>query len=204
MTINRDSLTTKIFHYLKEEILSGRIQNGEKILEEPLAKQFGISKSPIREAMLRLREYGLLIITPRQPARVIKFTAKDTEDFNDLRYCLESHALDLLTPEKLKKYETFLGSAILECEKSANENNRALSFEKDAAFHIALFKATENTALLDTYNHIEAKIQLLRMTQYINPDDLRYHIMQHREMIRLLKEQKMEDCKKILHNHIIH
>ncbi|MDO8944225.1 MAG: GntR family transcriptional regulator, partial [Desulfobacterales bacterium] len=69
--IHRQSLSEQVYHYIKRLILSGEIRGGEKIPEEKVAQRFGVSRTPIREALSRLEEYGLIQIKPRSYAEVV-------------------------------------------------------------------------------------------------------------------------------------
>ena len=203
MKIDRDSLATKIFKYVKNEILEGNIKQGEKISEENLATQFGTSRSPVREAMLMLQEYGLIILAPRSHASVIHFSEQDIQDFNNLRFCLESFAISLLTKQQINAMQAEIENNIIEIEKILAED-RAKSFEFDSLFHLLIVKSTDNMALFEAYKHIEAKIQLLRIEQYISPTNFRHYIQQHKKIYSLLQENKKDECKRILYDHIHH
>ena len=71
-SINKESLSDKVYALVKHQILSGELTGGMVISEEQLAQQFGVSRTPIREAIRRLSEYGLVIIKPRSHAMVYK------------------------------------------------------------------------------------------------------------------------------------
>jgi DNA-binding GntR family transcriptional regulator len=70
--IHRQSLSGQVYCYIKRLILSGEIRGGERIPEEKVAQQFGVSRTPIREALSRLEEYGLIQIKPRSYDRNLK------------------------------------------------------------------------------------------------------------------------------------
>ena len=70
--IQRQSLSEQVYHYIKRLILSGEIRGGEKIPEEKVAQQFGVSRTPIREALKRLEEYGLIRINREAMQRLLR------------------------------------------------------------------------------------------------------------------------------------
>jgi DNA-binding GntR family transcriptional regulator len=83
----------KVFQALRKEILSCNIRPGEEVRENELARRFGVSKSPIRDALQKLEYEGLVEIVPRRGHRVAPISVADAQDMLDLREILEASAL---------------------------------------------------------------------------------------------------------------
>ena len=96
MKIVSTSLSDQAYELVKGEILKGTIKAGSKISEDALATQFGVSRTPIREAIRRLAEYGLVTLSPRSHAAVVKISDKAAQDIASLRINLEFFAIDNL------------------------------------------------------------------------------------------------------------
>src|SRR5512137_2238156 len=89
------SLTDQVYEFLSNSIIEGRIKPGEKLLENELCHQFGISRSPLRECFRILEAEGLINISPRKGAFVREFDRQDLEDVFPVRAVLEGLAARL-------------------------------------------------------------------------------------------------------------
>ena len=83
----------RIFDELREDIMSCDLQPGVEIRESELARRYGVSKSPIRDALQKLEFEGLVEIVPRQGHRVLPISVRDAHDILELRETLESAAV---------------------------------------------------------------------------------------------------------------
>ena len=83
------SISEKVYHHVKALILSGTLKSGEKISEAELAKYFRVSKTPVREALRKLAEYGLILIKPRSFAIVVTISDEEARDISLVRLWLE-------------------------------------------------------------------------------------------------------------------
>ena len=92
-TPTSNTLTERVFHDLRADIVNGRMPAGSALKLSPLAKRFDVSMSVIREALVRLSEQGLAQLSPNQGFKVVSITAEDLIDLTDLRIRLESLAL---------------------------------------------------------------------------------------------------------------
>lgn len=90
--IQRRSVSEDVLETLRTAILEGRFASGNRLAEAPLAAQLGVSRAPIREAMLQLEREGLLEFTPRGMAQVRSMTMADLEELYTLRVALEPMA----------------------------------------------------------------------------------------------------------------
>ena len=160
--IQRQSLSEQVYHYIKRLILSGEISGGEKIPEEKVAQQFGVSRTPIREALKRLEEYGLIRIKPRSYATVVALEPQEAEQIACIRAQLEILSVGLLS-------ECATDTDFRELEVLADECNRLIRagdvgglFEKDSLLHLEISRRTGNRHLFEIVEKLDAKVQLLR------------------------------------------
>ena len=94
-----------VFQTLRQAILKGELQPGERLMEIKLAETLGVSRTPIREAIRKLELEGLVVMIPRKGAAVANITEKDTKDVLEVRRTLEMFAVevacDRITEEQL-------------------------------------------------------------------------------------------------------
>lgn len=204
MKLMSKSLADQAYDLVKEQILSGRIKCGEKISEDSLADQFGVSRTPIREAMRRLSAYGLIEMEPRSHSSVIEISQKESNDIGILRVNLENFAIDNINMEMFNSSLEEICRYAADCQYALSMNNRAKAFELDSMFHVALIKTANNTAFTDIYERLDAKIQLLRIRQNEPNERLLEYLMQHSRLIELIKDGNKEEAKNLLQTHILH
>ncbi len=134
----------KIFHALRRDILACNIRPGEEVREFELAQRFGVSKSPIRDALQKLEFEGLVEIVPRKGHRVTQISVSDAEDMLDLREILETGALR----HAVKSSEQALHS--LDALREADTENIDNFSEYNRNFHLRLCELTDNRRLSET------------------------------------------------------
>ena len=172
MKLVSKSLADQVYDLVKDEILSGKIPCGSKISEDSLASQFGVSRTPIREALKRLSTYGLVQMEPRSHSSVISLSKKESDDIAEFRIYLENFAIDHINEESFKNNLETICRYASDCQYALAIGNRAKSFELDSMFHLALVGVSDNSAMKDVYERLDAKIQLLRVAQNENNEEL--------------------------------
>ncbi|MDD7272064.1 MAG: GntR family transcriptional regulator [Spirochaetales bacterium] len=204
MKIVSTSLSDQAYELVKGEILKGTIKAGSKISEDALATQFGVSRTPIREAIRRLAEYGLVTLSPRSHAAVVKISDKVAQDIASLRINLEFFAIDNLQENLFDKNFSKLTQLASDCQLQLSNGERDKAFELDSAFHSLLIECTDNQALIEVYYRLDPKIQLLRIEQDLSPESLLSYLQQHTKLLLLLKNNEKLKAKKLIREHITH
>ncbi|WP_099041933.1 GntR family transcriptional regulator [Mycobacterium neglectum] len=145
-------------HRLREAILSGALQPGQKVVEEQLCADLGISRAPLREALRLLAQQGLVERFPRRGSRVAEWSSEDILQLFALRHVLECHAIESALP--LADVDTSLQSV-----RSALDAMRAATDDlgRDDAhrlFHAAVVGLAGNRQLDIALEPILLKLQL--------------------------------------------
>lgn len=200
----QNSLSEQVYTMLKRQILSGELAGGMKIPEEVLAEQFGVSRTPIREAIRRLNEYGLVTIKPRSYATVSIITPEEAKDIINVRVILEHLAVDYIDEEAYAKHVKEFSRHAADCQYSLGIGDKAAIYEQDSLFHLTMIRATNNTTLINISERLDPKVQQLRITQNLPEEELSYYLGQHAQIMSLLKNGEKEACKRLLHEHITH
>jgi DNA-binding GntR family transcriptional regulator len=201
--IERQSLSEQVYHYIKRMILSGELQGGEKIPEEKIAQLFGVSRTPIREALRRLDEYGLIYLKPRSYALVVDFDPKEAKHVALVRAQLETLAVSLLAENGTEEDFTVLEQLAQECQKHIEKGDIAGTFEKDSQLHLEIAKRTGNRHLYEIFEKIDAKVQLLRLVVHLPVEELKMFIGQHREIIETLRKHDKPAAESLMKAHIL-
>jgi DNA-binding GntR family transcriptional regulator len=201
--IHRQSLSEQVYQYIKRLILSGEILGGERIPEEKVAKQFGVSRTPIREALSRLEDYGLIRIKPRSYAVVVALDPREADQLAVIRAQLETLAVGLLTDCGTNDDFKALDLLAKECNALIAEGDIAAAFEKDSLLHLEIARRTGNRHLYEIYEKLDAKIQLLRLVLRLPLEKLIVYIKHHDEIIRLMKKRDKDAAVALMKHHVM-
>lgn len=201
--IDRMSLSNRVYYYIKDLILSGELKGGERIPEEKVASRFGLSRTPIREALRRLEEYGLVRIEPRSYAEVVSLSPDEAADVAELRAAFESLAVGLLAkragPSDLGELRRLSDA----CDQAVAKKDVALIFEHDSDFHLSVARLCGNPHLYELFEKLDAKIQLLRLVLHLPPERLAAFVAQHSQIVDAVEIGDVEKAKEIMTSHIL-
>ena len=200
----RKSYAEQVYDYIKGLILSGELRQGDKVVEDKIAERFGVSRTPIREALTRLQAYGLVHLEPRSYAEVVSIGKQQAHDIAELRLVLERAAFRLLCATKA-------GDALQQLHRIAQvardallRRDKAGYFEADSEFHQTAADYSGNSALADMYRQFDGKVQLLRIAQDVPFERLEVYMRQHFDIVELLRDQQCASIDELLHSHVVH
>lgn len=201
--IHRQSLSEQVYGYIKRLILSAEIKGGEKIPEEKVAQQFGVSRTPIRDALKRLEEYGLIRIKPRSYAVVVALEPHEAVQLAVIRVQLETLAVGLLTDCGTEKDFKELDLLARECSSLIAKGDIATTFEKDSLLHLEIVRRTGNDHLYEIFEKFDAKIQLLRLILQVPLEKLKLYVGHHDGIISAMKRRDSELAVTLMKQHIL-
>jgi DNA-binding GntR family transcriptional regulator len=201
--IDRKSLSDRVGDYLKNLILSGQLKGGEKVPESKVAEQFGVSRTPIREALKKLEEYGLITVKPRSFASVVLLQPDEAEDVASVRSALEALSVGTLARRGTDADFDAIALIVDECEAALDAGDVAKVFEKDSVLHLEMAKRSENKHLYELMRKLDAKVQLLRLVLRLPMEHLQVFVRQHREILAALRKRDAEACSRIMTHHVL-
>lgn len=175
-----------VFKTLRQAILKGELEPGERLMEIQLAERLGVSRTPIREAIRKLELEGLVLMIPRKGAEVAKISESNLRDVLEVRRSLEELAIDLacqrITDEELDE----LNKAEVDF-KAAIENGDAMQIaQTDESFHEIIYNSTKNQKLVQILNNLREQMYRYRL-EYIKDADKRQILMvEHEHILKAL------------------
>ncbi len=180
------------YRWIRRAILKGELRSGAKLAEKVLAQQIGVSRTPVREALMRLESQGLVVLEHYRRGYVAQFTVEDAQEILRLRAVLEGHAAfraaTRITDAEIAELEA-LATAMEEKFAALGYDGYLDDFEPlNAAFHMVVARAAASPRLLrilDTSLELPA-VRLSAYSEANEPRTLRNH-RQHREIIAALK-----------------
>ena len=151
------SLVELAFNRLSQEILSGRTDPGERLVEEQLTRRLGISRAPLREALRQLAQQGLVEHIPRRGVRVATLSDDDVRELYEVRDVLERHAISAVqrTPDL-----SGLRAALEVMRKATESADRLAIADAHRQFHVALVALGGNRQLSALYESVLVRLQL--------------------------------------------
>lgn len=191
-----------VFNALRESILHGELQPGARLIEVDLAEQLGVSRTPIREAIHKLEQEGLVKMLPRRGARVASISEKNVHDVLEVREALESLAAELAVERITAQEKIRLRQAEAEFSASIAEKNLAVIAQKDEAFHDIIYQATGNQKLQLVINNLREQMYRFRL-EYIKDEKIRKLLVEeHRAIADAIIRGDAELAKSISESHI--
>jgi DNA-binding GntR family transcriptional regulator len=151
----------RVIAELRQGILSGRLKPGNRLIEERLAEELGVSRNPVREAIRALASEGLIEVTARRGAAVARMTEQETRETIEIRAILEGHNARLAARRQdkdvIKRIQNVLKKGM---EAVANKRFERLT-ELNQDFHRELYAAGQNTVLGDILEKLRDRTAML-------------------------------------------
>jgi DNA-binding GntR family transcriptional regulator len=160
-TVSHTSLSSETAGALREAIMEGALEPGQRIVESAVAEHFGVSRAPVREAIMELQKQGLVRIVPRKGAFVVKWTLQDLWEIYTLRQALEGLAArlaaEVITPEQKQKLQD-----IVDQIRAHSGSDRESTVALDLQFHTELCAVAGHARLQETLmsNHLQTEVYI--------------------------------------------
>jgi len=191
------SLSEHISHVLKRKIMRGELLPGHRMIVLDIAKEFGVSQAPVREALERLKQEGLIAGKTNKGSAVSEITAKEIRDIYELRQLVEGHALREAMKVMKEKDIVHLETIIAGMRQSVDNNDPYRLVELDMDFHGFFYLKSGNELLFTIWNGIKSKI--MRFITITNRDHQGYSIPDgHTEILQVIKSGDIDLAEKKL------
>ncbi len=198
------SLRGRVFHKLREDILSGKYQEHEELKEVAIGEEMGVSRTPVREAFRQLELEGLVNIIPNKGAYVTGISDKDVHDIYMIRSMLEGlcvrWATEHITQEQLEE----LDEIILLSEYHMDKGHSDQLTELDGRFHQILYEASQSRILDHVLSDFHKYVQLARRTSVKTEERAIKSIGEHNEILNAIKAKDAEKAGNLATIHIMH
>lgn len=195
-------LDVDVLEVLREAIFDGIFQPGDRLNESHIADQLNISRGPIREALRRLEEMGLVIRSPGRGCFLKQYDQKDIEELWTLRSVLEQFAIGLSCPVATKKDQRRLSEIINKMHQAAAEKDARKLLELDLKFHDYLLELANHTLLRKTWQSLEVHIRRFLYLQPTIYDDLDMIAQTHEPIMSALEEGDAAKAQEAIERHI--
>jgi DNA-binding GntR family transcriptional regulator len=201
--INRMSLTDEIQARLRQRILAGELESGQRITEQGVAQEMGTSPGPVREAFVALQKEGLLISFPRRGTFVASISELESRVAYEVRARIEPYAAELAMANANESTYEIMTAAITGMRLAAKESNLRNFIQYDLAFHATFYDLSGTELLKSIWASTSVKIQrfIALAASYYVPD-LTETADQHVVLLTLFRANDVEGLRVAIPNHV--
>jgi DNA-binding GntR family transcriptional regulator len=201
--ISSPTMADAVVVRLRESILRGRFAPGARLVEVDLARELGISRGPVREALAVLEKDGIVVNVPRKGKFVLSFDTVRIDEIYSLRKVLEQYAAELIIDSLTDAKWEALNNAVAEIETAANSGSVSVLAERDLAFHNRLYELADHQLLHTAWTeNIAGKLRMLVNVTTRTHDPLIDTGGNHRVLIDAINAKDKREARRLISKHI--
>ncbi len=205
------SAADRVYTYVKGEVLARRFGPHELLSEGQLAQAVGVSRTPVREALLRLESEGLLRLLPKRGALVLPVTADELADVIEARRLVESHAVHkVIASGQVGELDLELGRQLAAMRDAALRRDTAAYVAADRAFHAEIVSAAGNEIIATLYRSLRERqlrmgtVNLLDETGAADPARMRDTLREHEQIRTAIASKQLRAAEAAVTGHLDH
>ena len=196
------TLVDRVYHEIQNRILYNIWGTGHQALEQELAEELNVSRTPVREALIRLQRDGLVEVIPRHGMRVLPISATDVQEIYQILTSLESLAVELASARKLTAKELDSLDRASQEMQVAHEASDLKSWAKaDESFHVHLVELSGNRILTEVVDNFWGRAQRARMTMLSLRKSTADSTQEHIKLVNAIRNGDGELARKTLEAH---
>ncbi|MGW6472087.1 GntR family transcriptional regulator [Streptomyces nigra] len=192
----------RVYSHVKQGVLERRYEGGTLLTEGELADAVGVSRTPVREALLRLEAEGLLKLYPKKGALVLPVSAQEIKDVVETRMLVEEHAARKAVPAPPGLLERL--EELLDRQKAqAAAGDLAGAAVTDRCFHAEIVRSGGNEILSRLYDQLrDRQLRMGAAVMHSHPDRIAKTLGEHEEILTALRSGDAQAAVELVHRHI--
>jgi len=198
----KSSCASGLVPVLEQEIVTGTLKPGTRLDETLLATRFGVSRTPVREALARLAAAGLVEIRPRRGAIVAQITLKDLMNMFELMANLEGVCARLATRRISPDEKKALAAAQIACAKLVNTERYDDYYQRNMILHELIYKASHNDYLEKQTMDLRTRLSPHRRLQVRIPGRLQTSSDEHGALVEAILSGDDALAEKLTRDHV--
>ncbi|MFE4578479.1 GntR family transcriptional regulator [Streptomyces chartreusis] len=192
----------RVYTHVKQGVLDRRYEGGTLLTEGELAEAVGVSRTPVREALLRLEVEGLIKLYPKKGALVLPVSAQEIKDVVETRILVEEHAARKAVPAQPGLIER-LEELLARQKEQAAAGDLAAAAVTDRCFHAEIVRSGGNEILSRLYDQLrDRQLRMGVAVMYSHPDRIAKTLVEHEEILQALRSGDTEAAVGLVHRHI--
>ncbi|MCI3928746.1 GntR family transcriptional regulator [Streptomyces sp. AN091965] len=200
----RERLRDQVAHALRAALISGELRPGEVYSAPGLAEDFGISATPVREAMLDLAREGLVEPVRNKGFRITEVNERDLDQYSEIRALIEVPMVGRITRSAAREDLEALRPVAQEIVRAAREHDLIGYLEADRQFHLSLLALGGNDRLVETVGDLRKRSRLYGLTALDANDQLLPSAQEHIELLDLMVAGDAKAAEKCMTRHLGH
>ncbi len=198
-----EPLAKMAYNALRDSILSNTLTSGIIYNEKNLAQQLGISRTPVREALLELSSQGLVEFLPRKGVMINSFKEEDINEIFELRHIIETHAFKKACIQSDSPDLTEIERCVENQRRIAMESGDITRFmEMDRTFHMAFARLTGNKRLISIMDNIRDILHIMGSYALSVEGRMAEVVMEHEKILNAVKAGEIETTLTLLSDHL--
>lgn len=198
----RESLGQLAYERIKGDILDERLLPRQPLIEAELAAKYGMSKTPVREALLSLAREGLVEMSSFRGGRVRDFTADDAREIYELRELLEPFALRRAVPRLTDDDRRSLRDLLEKAQAAAEGGDRRELSRLNCAFHGSLVARCRNEKVIEILAHLQNQVRVMSLRLWnVRATHLR-EAKQHEAILTAVEAGQADRAAELLGEHV--
>jgi len=201
--VSSPNLRDQVYDILKNMIVLREIGPGEKINEELFAKQTGVSRTPIREALCRLENEKIVKMIPRRGAFVQKQSPETVREVLEVREALEGLVTRLATLNMDENLLNKLRNDLDGISRVPDEKRYLTQYtQADVQFHLLLMKAARNRMLTTMMETVNTHLQIIRLRTVVLPGRAKKTVAEHYRILEAMEKRDAGAAETLMKQHI--
>lgn len=197
--------TDTVIETILQQIDDGTLNPGDLIAEDTLIKELDISRTPLREALLRLEQTGIIARKSRRGAVVFKPTLEEFLSILEVHASLEGQAAGLAARRISSDQGRSLEAAVIRCETFEREDHKddaRAYYQLNLQFHKTVAETAGNPFLLELIKTNARKLMAYYRARYRYPGTIRSSANEHREIAKLILSRKSVEAQELMTRHV--
>ncbi|MFF8968855.1 GntR family transcriptional regulator [Streptomyces sp. NPDC014995] len=192
----------RVYAHVKQGVLDRRYEGGTLLTEGELAEAVGVSRTPVREALLRLEVEGLIKLYPKKGALVLPVSAQEIKDVVETRLLVEEHAARKAVPAPPGLIER-LEELLAQQKAQAAAGDLAGAAVTDRCFHAEIVRSGGNEILSRLYDQLrDRQLRMGVAVLHSHPDRIAKTLVEHEEILEALRSGDAETAVGLVHRHV--
>ncbi|MDQ0458420.1 GntR family transcriptional regulator [Rhizobium paknamense] len=202
MSSTKPATADLIYERLEEMLAEGRFTNGERLDEVRLAAEFGVSRTPLREALRLLATTGLAEFIPNRGTFIRQPDFTRLVEMFDVMAELEAWCARLAAQRITSAELLLLRDAALRCERALSAKDFREYYDENAKFHAIIYSAAGNGFLAEETRNMQRRLRPFRQAQLFAPERLERSMDEHRQILNALETRNAEAAEMLARAHI--
>ena len=191
-----------VYERLREAILTGEIEPGEKLSVPALAQKLAVSRSPIVAAVQRLTQDGLAVEEPRRGAVVTIISVPELIRLYEIREVLEGLAARLAAERATEENIAGMAAVLERHEAAVNPDDQQTRMLENVNFHRLIRDAAQHPELVKWLEAIQSQVKLAMRRTGIYKDDVELTVREHREILQAIRNRDGDAAERVTRSHI--